>query len=120
MNKNFTHSPRTNIETGHINNQDYTVLVLDYLGGVAHQDDIKEVLRDWRPGLHFTYLFNGSTHPGYGFVGKNFYSTHSVLSSFGGSCGKRATYWFRAGKGLYSLTSLGHHRLRELKALMDK
>jgi hypothetical protein len=114
----LTHSPTTNLDKGKINNADATVLVIAGLGGVATRANVLAKLRQWRP-FHFSYLFNASTTShGYGFIGRNINSTSNTLGmhvtdrkwrEF-----KRPTYWYRVGKGQYSLTFLGIQRLSQL------
>ena len=64
--------------------------------------------------LQFTYLFNTSNQSGYGFVGREFDSTHNVVRYYN-HCGPprdvaRSTYWHRIGKGMYTCTVLGLKR----------
>jgi len=79
--------------------------------------------------LHFTYLFNGSDGPGYGFVGKDFHSESNELWKFtydtptSGFLGKktiinRKTYWYRCGRDKYALTAFGSERGAALKFAM--
>ena len=117
----LTHSPTTNMDKGRINNADATVLVIASLGGVATRAKILAKLRQWRP-FRFVYLFNASTTShGYGFIGRNIHSTSNTLEMPAVGIGyagwrtfKRPTYWYRVGKGQYSLTFLGIQRLAQL------
>ena len=117
--RGLTHSFATNLSAGRINNADATLLVLESLGGVAKVGQILKVLRGWRPGLSFGYLFNTSAHGGYGFVGGDFHTTHNRVYHFPGFVTEehesdRRTYWYRSAHGTYTITAEGYRRLDEL------
>ena len=117
----YKHGFSTNLKAGRIKNADATLILLHQMGGVAHRRDLRTALQTWRPGFNFTYLFNGTTTGGYGFVGTNVKSTHNKVydnaASFRANRAvyvKRRTYWYRQSHGTYALTLEGVARLKEL------
>lgn len=77
--------------------------------------------------LQFTYLFSTSDQSGYGFVGRDFESTHNEVKyySYGGppEIVKRKTYWYRCEPGFYAYTKCGWIRgiqlLDQMKGVLN-
>jgi len=78
------------------------------------------------PARHdFAYLFNTSIHGGYGFVGDDAMTrtktvhgwTHTQNNGARNFVTQRRTYWFRSGKGVYTVTAEGLKRFSELQAM---
>lgn len=115
----FKHGFKTDLTNGIINNQDACLIALYNLCEgrtytTATSRDLKDYLRAWRPGLQFTYLFNTSSHGGYGFVGNSHNHAANRVRDHKGSSYLRKTFWYRVTKGQYCITSEGMHRLRAL------
>jgi hypothetical protein len=115
----FKHGLKTDLTNGIINNQDACLIALYHLVGgrygIATSRDLKDSLRNWRPGLQFTYLFNTSAHGGYGFVGHSVsHAANRVPNYMGGSSFLRKTFWYRVTKGQYAITNEGMYRLKAL------
>lgn len=122
---NLTHSYTTDLTKGTINNADAALLIIHAYSGVATRGEVISSLKAWRPGLHYSYLFNASRHGGYGFVAGDINQTHSETYHsphwdqrrddwVEGHTSQRRTYYYRKGPGLYALTNEGIKRLAEL------
>lgn len=122
----LTHSSRTAISAGRINNADAVLLLLHSMGGNATSRALKAALNEWRPGPVFAYLFNTCPSGGYGFVGANFYSATNRVYHAPSTWGRegcetdRRTYWYRSAHGRYSITAEGLRRLTELGVTSEK
>lgn len=122
---NLTHSYTTDLAKGTINNADAALLIINAYSGVASRGEVIAILKSWRPGRHYSYLFNSSRHGGYGFVAGDINQTHNDVYhspswdqrrnvSVEGHTSQRRTYYYRKGPGLYALTNEGIKRLAEL------
>lgn len=124
--KTMVNGQDTDWQKGTIRNADAVLLLLHSLGGMTARTNLVRSLREWRPGHRYGYLFQSESHyGGYGFVGRDEYSTHNTVHHSGhvdwdGKRGskehksKRRTYYYRAQKGMYALTLEGLKRLVEL------
>jgi hypothetical protein len=124
--KTLRNGQDTNLNKGTIRNADALLLCLAARGGVAKRRELQADLLEWRPGLSYSSLFNGTkASSGYGFVGTSFHQTHNEVyheghyrpdgSGVDGHVAKRRTYYYRSGHGIYSITAEGCKRLSELR-----
>lgn len=121
--KKFRHGHRTDLKKGTLNNRDACAYLI-WKAGPSKVRDLVEALRAWRSDEPptFNYLFNTSTHGGYGCVGKDAMSRGQemvcwqYLSNGEGrdSSWFRRHYWFRASKGTYAPTLECARRMSEL------
>lgn len=116
----------TDLGAGTIRNADAVLLLLNSAGGVARTRDLKDALRQWRPGLSFGYLFQfqptyGTS--GYGFLGSNFHQastvvyhnpTYSIPDRGEGHESIRRNYYYRTARGTVAISAEGYRRLTEL------
>lgn len=112
----LSHARSTDLSRGRVTNADAALLALHGLGGSARSREIKSVLRSWRPGHDFVYLFNTSARGNYGYVGRDIASTSNLVSRPppADKDTTRRTYWYRLARGRYAITIEGYRRLAEL------
>lgn len=122
---NLTHSYTTDLSKGTINNADAALLVIHTYSGVATRGEVIAILKSWRPGRHYSYLFQSPSYGSYGFVANNVNQAHNEVYHgpywdprrddwVEGHTSQRRTYYYRKGPGLYALTNEGIKRLAEL------
>lgn len=122
----------TSFSKGTIRNADAVLLLLNEAGGVATVRQLQGQLQSWRPGPTYGYLFRSHYEGGgYGFMGTDFNQTHNMVHHHPsadslwkddeledepsyGHTSKRRTYYYRAARGVYAITSEGFRRLYEL------
>lgn len=113
----FMYGTRTIIAARILNNKDAALLILAANGGVMNVNDIKVLLRGWRPfgenkkgvrfamgELHFTYLFNLY----YGHISRDYNSSRPRGHYSSGA------YMWRPRHGYAAISSLGRARLNIL------
>lgn len=115
---NLTHGRKTDVKNGVINNRDATLLILAANGGVMSVNDVKILLRGWRPleghyghELRFQYLFNAY----YGISSDTDRDCEHAKTSMIRHYSSAAIF-HRPKRGLVAISSYGRKRLADLVA----
>jgi hypothetical protein len=114
----LTHSPRTCIVAGSINNQDFIVLAMHLMGPFG-ANELRHLSQVWRGSDCLETYFG----PHSGYTGRTIGGTKLFTGDYGpaGGAPKHAPWWFRLANGVpgksrfvNALTTYGQTRANEL------
>ncbi len=124
---NLTHGRKTDVKKGVVNNRDAALLILAANGGVMSVNDVKILLRGWRPlssklydntgkivghkELRFQYLFNSYYGISYDRDRDCEHAKTSMIRHY-----SVAAIFHRPKRGLVTISSYGRKRLADLIA----